>query len=85
MVCHRMQLTLIIMCIRIITCFTTAGARNGESRAAALSNTETGEVIDAYAVGGSNIALTGGPPREQLRSEQGHRDQIQQFSGTVIV
>ena len=45
----------------IITRFTTSGSRNGESRAVALSNTETGEVIDAYAVGGSNIALTGGP------------------------
>ena len=45
----------------IITRFTTSGSRNGESRAIALSNTETGEVIDAYAVGGSNIALTGGP------------------------
>ena len=45
----------------IITRFTTSGSRNGESRAVALSNTETGEVIDAYAVGGSNLALTGGP------------------------
>lgn len=45
----------------IITRFTTSGSRNGESRAVALSNTETGEVIDAYAVGRSNIALTGGP------------------------
>ena len=45
----------------IMTRFTTSGSRNGESRAVALSNTETGEVIDAYAVGGSHIALTGGP------------------------
>ena len=45
----------------VIIRFTTSGSRNGESRAVALSNTETGEVIDAYAVGGSNIALTGGP------------------------
>ena len=44
-----------------MTRITTSGSRNGESRAVALSNTETGEVIDAYAVGGSHIALTGGP------------------------
>jgi hypothetical protein len=45
----------------IITRFTTSRALSGESRAVALSNTETGEVIDVYAVGGSHIALTGGP------------------------
>jgi len=48
----------------IITRFTTSESRNGEARAVALSNTEIGEVIDAHAVGGSDILLTGGPPEE---------------------
>jgi hypothetical protein len=45
----------------IITRLTAAAARGGESRAVALSNTETVEVIDAYAIGWSDIALTAGP------------------------
>lgn len=45
----------------IITRFTILGSRNDKSRVVALSDTEIGEVIDAYSVGGSNIALTGGP------------------------
>ena len=44
----------------ILANFTTR-ARVTVNRAVALSNTETGEVIDAYCVGGSHIALTGGP------------------------
>ncbi len=69
----------------IITRFTTSGSRNGESRAVALSNTETGEVIDAYAAADQILHSLVVLPREQPRLKQGHRDQIRQFSGIVIV
>lgn len=45
----------------IETRFTTAGANNGESRAIALVNTATGDVVDAYAVGNSDITLVAAP------------------------
>jgi hypothetical protein len=45
----------------ILANFSTWRARNGESRAVALSNNDTGEIIDAYCAGGSDLLLTEGP------------------------
>lgn len=45
----------------ILANFSTWRARSGESRAVALSRNDTGEVIDAYCVGGSDLLLTEGP------------------------
>ena len=44
----------------ILANFSTWRARNGESRAVALSNNDTGEIIDAYCAGGSDLLLTEG-------------------------
>ena len=41
--------------------FTGANARNGESRAVALTNEATGETLDAYAINANGLTVTEGP------------------------